>query len=206
MPGPLTILQHSPWWIYPLLLLLIWFGVRGMRPRTLPIRRLAVVPLVFTGWGIVSILSRPTTSGGLIADWLVCAAVGAAWLSTQRMTVAIDFARGKVTLQGSIGPLVRNLLIFAMKYAVGMAMALLPTRRAEIAVLDIGISGAMAGYFLGWLARLTTVYRRGEAAWKAPARSPDGGSSLATAPEPMSAAFVGEPRAAGDTAAARQGG
>jgi hypothetical protein len=156
MPGPLTILQHSPWWIYPLLLLLVWFGVRGMRPRTLPIWRLAIVPLVFTGWGIVSILSR-TTSGGLIADWLVCAAfaAGTAWLSNRRTTVAIDFLRGKVTLQGSIGPLVRNLLIFAMKYAVGVAMALLPTHRAEIAALDIGISGAMAGYFLGWLGRLT---------------------------------------------------
>ena len=34
MPGPLTILQHSPWWIYPLLALLVWFGVRGMRART----------------------------------------------------------------------------------------------------------------------------------------------------------------------------
>jgi hypothetical protein len=157
MPGPLTILQHSPWWIYPLLLLLVWFGLRGMRPRTLPIWRLAIVPLVFTGWGIVSILSRPATSGGLIADWLVCAAVGAgsAWLSNRRMTVAIDVLRGKVTLQGSIGPLVRNLLVFATKYAVGVAMALLPTHRAEIAALDIGISGAMAGYFLGWLGRLT---------------------------------------------------
>jgi hypothetical protein len=156
MPGPLTILQHSPWWIYPLLLLLVWFGVRGMRPRTLPIWRLAIVPLVFIGWGIVSILSRPTASGGLIADWLVCAAVGAgtARLSTRRMTVAIDSLRGKVTLQGSIGPLVRNLLVFAMKYAVGVAMALLPTRRAEIALLDIGVSGAMAGYFLGWLGRI----------------------------------------------------
>jgi hypothetical protein len=157
MPGPLTILQHSPWWIYPLLLLLVWFGVRGMRPRTLPIWRFAIVPLVFTGWGIVSILSRPTTSGVLIADWLVCAAVGAgtAWLSNRRMRVAIDLLRGEVTLQGSIGPLVRNLLIFAMKYAVGVAMALLPTRRAGIALLDVGISGAMAGYFLGWLGRLS---------------------------------------------------
>jgi hypothetical protein len=157
MPGPLTVLQHSPWWIYPLLLLLVWFGVRGMRPRTLPIWRLTIAPLVFTGWGIVSILSRLTTSDGLIADWLVCAAVGAgtAWLSNRRMMVAIDLSRGKVTLEGSIGPLVRNLLIFAMKYAIGVAMALLPTRRAEIAVLDIGISGAMAGYFLGWLGRLT---------------------------------------------------
>ena len=80
---------------------------------------------------------------------------GTAWLSNRRMMVAIDLSRGKVTLEGSIGPLVRNLLIFAMKYAVGVAMALLPTRRAEIAVLDIGISGAMAGYFLGWLGRLT---------------------------------------------------
>jgi len=206
MPGPLTILQHSPWWIYPLLMLLVWFGVRGMRPRTLPIWRLAIVPLVFTGWGIVSILSRPTTSGGLIADWLVCAAIGAstAWLNTRRMTVAIDFLRGKVTLQGSFGPLVQNLLIFATKYAVGVAMALLPTRRAEIAVLDIGISGAMAGYFLGWLGRLTTIYRRGEGVRKAPAGSSDG--VLQQPPKPMSAAFVGEPCAVGETAAARHGG
>jgi hypothetical protein len=166
MPGPLIILKNSPWWIYPLLALLIWFGMQGMRPRTLPIWRLAIVPLVFTGWGIVSILSRPATSSGVITGWLVCAAVGAgaAWLGTRRMTVAIDFSRGNVTLAGSIGPLVRNVLIFAVKYAIGVAMALLSTRRAEIAVLDIGISGAMAGYFLGWLGRLTTIYRRGAAA------------------------------------------
>ena len=78
-----------------------------------------------------------------------------------------------------------------------------PCRRAEIAVLDIGISGAMAGYFLGWLGRLTTIYRRGEAR-KALVRSPNG--VLQQPPEPMSAAFLVEARAAGETAAARQGG
>jgi hypothetical protein len=138
--------------------------------------------LVFTGWGIVSILSRPTTSANLVADWLVCAVVGAgaAWLGTRRMKVAIDFPRRNVTLPGSIGPLVRNVFIFAMKYAVGVAMALLPARRAEIAVLDIGISGAMAGYFLGWLGRLTTIYRLGVGARNAQtAGSPDGVSQQA---------------------------
>jgi hypothetical protein len=48
-----------------------------------------------------------------------------------------------------------ELLIFAIKYAIGVAMALLPTHRAEIAVLDIAVAGTMAGYFLGWLGRLT---------------------------------------------------
>src|SRR5215475_685766 len=56
----------------------------------------------------------------------------------------------------------------------------------------------------GWLGRLTTIYRRGEGVRKAPAGSSDG--VLQQPPKPMSAAFVGEPCAVGETAAARHGG
>jgi hypothetical protein len=52
MPGILTILRNSPWWAYALLALLIWFGIQALRPRSLSIWRLAIVPLVFIGWGI----------------------------------------------------------------------------------------------------------------------------------------------------------
>src|SRR5262245_26558916 len=44
IPGPLTILQNSPWWAYVLLGLLIWLGLQALRPRTLPIWRLTIVP------------------------------------------------------------------------------------------------------------------------------------------------------------------
>jgi hypothetical protein len=38
-------------------------------------------------------------------------------------------------------------------------MALLPGYRPELTIFNIGISGAMAGYFLGWLGRFILSYR-----------------------------------------------
>jgi hypothetical protein len=162
MPSPLAILQHSPWWVYVLFVVLIWFGLRALRPRIVPIRRLTIVPTVFIGWGITSILTQSKTSVFLIVGWLAAAAVGTivASISTRRLDVRIDCTRRSVTLPGSARPLLQNILIFAMKYAIGVAMALLPRYFEELTILNIGISGAMAGYFLGWLGRFVLVYRR----------------------------------------------
>jgi len=162
MPGPLTILQNSPWWAYVLLGLLIWLGLQALRPRTLPIWRLTIVPAVFIGWGIASMFTQSKMPFFLIADWLVAAAIGVviAWISTRQVDFGIDRARRSVTLPGSTRPLITNILIFAAKYAIGVAMAVLPRYREEVMVFNIGISGAMAGYFLGWLCRFMLAYRR----------------------------------------------
>jgi hypothetical protein len=81
---------------------------------------------------------------------------------------------------GSVGPLMRNILIFTVKYAIGVAMALLPGYFEELTILNIGISGAMAGYFLGWIGRLILVYRRESTVERAKAeRSSDHASPVA---------------------------
>jgi hypothetical protein len=162
MPGPLTILQNSPWWVYVLLVLLIWLGLQALRPRTLPIWRLTILPTVFIGWGIASMFVQSEIPVFLIADWSVAAGIGliGAWIGTRRVDVTIDRAHRSVTLPGSARPLIRNILIFTVKYAIGVAMALLPGYHQELTIFNIAISGAMAGYFLGWLCRLMLVYRR----------------------------------------------
>src|SRR5215471_6812872 len=134
MPSPLAILQHSPWWVYVLFAVLIWFGLRALRPRTLPIWRLMIVPAVFIGWGIASMLTQSRTSVFLIAVWLVTATVGAilAWIGARRLEVRIDRAHRSVTLPGSVRPLVVNMLIFAAKYAIGVAMVLSPRYFEEL--------------------------------------------------------------------------
>jgi hypothetical protein len=50
-------------------------------------------------------------------------------------------------------------------------MALLPGYFEELTILNIAISGAMAGYFLGWIGRLILVYRRESTAERAKKRS-----------------------------------
>jgi hypothetical protein len=161
MPRLLLILQNSPWWVYLLLVLLIWLGLQALRPRTLPVWRLTIVPAVFIGWGIASILTQSKMPGLLIADWLAAATIGvtAAWIGTRRFDIRIDRAHRSVTLPGSVHPLLRNILVFMVKYAIGVSMALLPGYSEELTVLNIGTSGAMAGYFLGWLGRFVLAYR-----------------------------------------------
>jgi hypothetical protein len=43
---------------------------------------------------------------------------------------------------------------------LGVASALAPALRPELAILDVAVSGASAGYFLAWMIRFASLYRR----------------------------------------------
>jgi hypothetical protein len=163
MPGILNILQNTPLWVYAVFVLLMWFGVQGLRPRTLPLWRLLITPAIFIIWGIASLAVRSISSPLVVADWAATLAAGAviAWTMSRLDNVEIDRGRGAVSLPASALPLIRNVLILSAKYGLGVAAAMMPARRSELALWDIAVSGASAGYFLGWLARLALAYRRG---------------------------------------------
>lgn len=162
MPNILNVLQSTPWWVFALFALLMWLGFQALRPRALPIWRLLIVPAVFIGWGVTSLALQAVSTPMLIVGWSVAAVIGAAigWTTTRLEGVRIDRARRSVSLPGSPLPLIRILLIFAAKYGLAIAVAIAPALRADLAVWDIAVSGAAAGYFLGWLARLASAYRR----------------------------------------------
>jgi hypothetical protein len=157
MPGIFDILRNTPLWVFALFALLAWLGIQALRPRTVPLWRLLATPVIFIGWGVVSLALR--SSPILIADWLVAALIGAgiAWTTVRLDTARID--GGHVTMPGSVLPLIRNLLIFSAKYAIGVAIAMAPGASADLAIWDIAISGLSAGYFAGWLTRLALAYR-----------------------------------------------
>jgi hypothetical protein len=43
----LRIVEHTPLWVFALFAVLVAFGLQALRPRTLPIWRLLVIPAVF---------------------------------------------------------------------------------------------------------------------------------------------------------------
>jgi hypothetical protein len=162
MPNIVVILQNVPWWVYGVFALLVWLGVQALNPRTVPIWRLLITPAVFIGWGVISLALRSASSPLLIADWTGAAAVGVAiaWTTARLDDVQIDRARGVLRLPGSRLPLIRNLVIFFAKFGLALAMALAPAWREHLTIWDIAVSGASAGYFLGWLVRLALAYRQ----------------------------------------------
>jgi hypothetical protein len=123
---------------------------------------LAAADHAFIGWGVTSLVIQSTSAPILVAHWSAAAVVGAAiaWTTSRFDSIKIDRVQRQVSRPGSASTLIRNLLIFSAKYGLGAAAAMMPAWRSDLALWDIAVSGASAGYFLGWLARLAQAYRR----------------------------------------------
>ncbi len=171
-----AILRNTPWWVYPVLGLLVVLGLQATRPRTVSLLRVLIIPAVFIGWGALNLASQITVQPLLAAAWLASAAGGGtlALLTTRLGDLVVDRRRGLVRLRGSRLPLARNLAIFATKYGLAVAAAIAPLARNGFAFWDTGVSGAAAGYFLGWLACFAVVYRSAPSAELAGAAQPRG--------------------------------
>jgi hypothetical protein len=151
MPLALSIVTNTPVWVFVLLGYLVWQGIVSLKPRTLPIWRVMVVPAVFILMG----LSRIALDAG-DGPWPVLAWIGAALVLaplgcfTGPALQSIDRAHGRVTRAGSAIPLIRNVTVFVLQYAVAVGAALHPDSHTTMALIGRAVSGATAGYFIGW--------------------------------------------------------
>jgi hypothetical protein len=164
MQTAIAILTHTPPWVFALLALLIWQGCVALRPRSQPLPRMLVVPVVFFLMG----LSRLVLGGksiDLLLVWVASATIFAALaLYTGPRSVTVDGVTGRIQRPGSVVPLVRNLTVFVLQYAVAVVTAMKLGASWEVATAGQVVSGACAGYFLGWIIALLRSYRARTAA------------------------------------------
>ena len=141
--------------------LLVVLGVQALRPRTISVWRLPAIPLVFIVWGLITLATRSIGSPVLFLAWLIAGAAGLllAWRTVRLDRLAVDRDRGVVQVPGSRVPLVRNLVIFGVKYVLTATIAISPDHRDTLLLCNFAVSGLMAGYFVGWLVRFALKYR-----------------------------------------------
>jgi hypothetical protein len=84
-----------------------------------------------------------------------------ALLTRDPRLLAVDRKSGQVTRPGSVIPLIRNITVFVLQYAVAVATAMKLEPHAAVAIIGHAVSGASAGYFSGWAAALLRRYMRG---------------------------------------------
>lgn len=148
------IVVHTPLWVWPLMLLVIWLGASGLRPRTLPLWRLAILPVVGLVISLAGIGQSPRPALALIA-WLIALAIGlplGLWLGRRRGVRRLT--DGRLELAGGWFMLAFGLSIFAVRYALGIVFGMAPSLRADPVWIGLagGIGGFVAGIGLGWLA------------------------------------------------------
>jgi len=158
------ILVHTPPWVWILFAYLVWQGIKSMQPRTVPIWRALIVPVVFIVWGISRIgFGQHDTQWPLVA-WIAAAFVLLPLGVLTPRPFDVDHKTGEIIRPGSAFALIRNIVVFTLQYTVSVISAIDAGDRALAFIVSRAISGATAGYFFGSMIALLIAYRRKRAA------------------------------------------
>lgn len=146
------ILMHTPAWVFLVLVYLLWQGAQSLHQRTVPLWRVLVVPALFIASGVSRIFGSDSGGTGAFLPWAAALAVfmPLAFIRGHGL-LAVDRSSGEVTRPGSPVPLVRNMLVFILQYAAALMTRGGMSGSHEAAPVSHAISGATAGYFIGWV-------------------------------------------------------
>jgi hypothetical protein len=146
------ILAHTPTWVFLVFAYLLWQGIQSLRDRTLPLWRILVVPALFIASGVSRIIESDSGGISTLVPWAVFLALfmPLALIRGPRL-LAVNRRSGEVSRPGSAVPLVRNVLVFILQYAAAVITSGGMLGSQEAALASHAISGATAGYFIGWV-------------------------------------------------------
>ena len=152
------ILLHTPAWVWGLFTLLLWLGWKLSRPSRAGLLRTAALPLAMVGLSLFGTVSAFGGAPQVLAAWCM-AALPLAWALSRTALPAgthYDAGQRRFTVAGSWIPLALMMGIFLVKYAIGVALAMEPTRAHEpvFALAAALLYGAFSGCFFGRSARL----------------------------------------------------
>ena len=153
-----AILSHTPTYVWAILVALVVLGSLQLRRQRMSRARLLVAPVAMAGlslWGATSAFgARPAVA----AAWL--AGVAAACLANRALRWPREIGRdgAAFVIGGSPWPLALMLAIFALRYAVAVALVFHPQWRAEaVFAAELAlVYGALSGLFTARAVRILT--------------------------------------------------
>lgn len=156
------IVTRTPLWVWPLMLVVLWLGWWGLRPRVVSPARLAILPLVGLGTSLSGI-AQSLQPAPALAAWAVAvvAALPLGYALGRRRSVRL-LEDGRLAIAGGWFALGFGISIFAVRYALGVLFGVMPHLRAELLwiCLSGGVGGVITGIGIGWLATLLVRARR----------------------------------------------
>ena len=153
------VLRGTPIWVFVVFAVLTSVSLQLLRPNVRTLRRILIVPVFFTAWGVLGLFGAASAS--VIASfWMPAAALGALAAARIDLPMKVDRSRRLVWQPGSIVSLLRNIVLFFGHYLLHVAAAIHPQAQATLAAWDLAVSGLGAGYFIVWGVRFAQGYVR----------------------------------------------
>jgi hypothetical protein len=147
--------SDTPWHVYVLLIFLINIGVRTSRTQVLPLRKLFVMPLIFTVLSIHTLATSVAFNNLNIIIFFVNRLFSAClgWLQVARYSLKVDKEQWLIKVPGNWSTLAIILFIFVYKYYIGYQLAVHPQilGQPDFEMTLLAITGLCTGFFLGKL-------------------------------------------------------
>lgn len=155
---------HTPVFVWPLIVLVLFLGARNLWPRERPLPQMFILPavlLIFAVYNLAASRADPTLP---IAAFIVSFAIGigVGWNLVPKNVVPVR-ERFAVRVPGSVAPLLVVIAIVILRYAIGYTYGRWPEARADPALsLEFSATGALlAGILWGRNLHFARIYRRG---------------------------------------------
>jgi hypothetical protein len=156
--------SHTPLWVWALLIFLLTRGIAAMKPAETSLAKLAIVPALFTAWGLWSISQRYGASWIAWGEWLagIIAGMGIGWMLLRRATLTMNPATGTLWRSADFTLLPLLLITFAVKYGFESALAMSPSlsANATFSATYLLLSGGFTGIFIGKYCRYLRASRQ----------------------------------------------
>jgi hypothetical protein len=160
-----TLLQ-TPWWVYLLLVLVVFRGLKATRPSVFPYKKVFILPVILIYLSVHSLLALAVWTNNLMMNATLMLLVGIAtgWLVTQANKIQVDREHGLIKVRGSWFTLILILLIFGVKYYIGYTLGSNPAAASDAHFLHFvfAANGFLIGILVGRVLHYTTCYYRSD--------------------------------------------
>lgn len=152
---PGAMLGGAPAWVWALLALLIFLGVRRLRDRDVPVAVALLPSVAFLAWSLVGAYALGRTGGAPLASLAWLGGAGAGVLSTLVIKEPRGRRRsdGRVSLPATSLPLVLYLAVFVARFACGAWAAIRPDQALTATATSTAIGAAMTARLIVAVAR-----------------------------------------------------
>lgn len=162
MENILTLVSHTPYWVWGVLAYLIYAGLKARQTRRQSLPHMLIVPGLFLCWGIASIFNAPTSPEAVAVGFLLTLILGVAigWWGGKNAGVYLPDERC-FQRNGSSWPLVLMLLTFCTRFYFSLQQARFPALAHDVlfSTLSGASGGITAGIFWGISLRLLSQRR-----------------------------------------------
>lgn len=150
-----NILNHTPIWVWILLIYLLKIGIQAGRPRTVSLYRILIGPLIFIFFTLHTVTEFPPqllNLTGLALALLLGILLG--FWQIKRLPIQVDKKHKLLHIPGSWITLGLILVIFASKFYFGYTAAANPELfySPGFSFIALAVSGLCTGMFIGRVA------------------------------------------------------